>query len=125
MADPDDEHHVEAEKFRLPTSSIKVVPDVVLTEACYMIGRFISHKAMMYFLQAFSMSDAQLEPVSMDDLKRAYEIMAAYADVRLDFVDCCIMALAERLNIVQICTFDRRDFFIFRPTHCEYLELLP
>jgi hypothetical protein len=35
------------------------------------------------------------------------------------------MALAERLNITQICAFDRRDFPIFRPTHCENLEPLP
>lgn len=71
MADPDDEHHIEAERLRLPPGSVKIVPDVVLTEACYMIGRFISHRAMMNFLHAFSMSDAQLEPVNMDDLERA------------------------------------------------------
>ncbi len=61
----------------------------------------------------------------MDDVIRAAQIMERYADARFDFVDCCIMALAERLNITQVCTFDRRDFSIFRPTHCEHLELLP
>jgi uncharacterized protein len=35
------------------------------------------------------------------------------------------MALAEYLAITQICTFDRRDFSIFRPAHCEYFERLP
>ena len=40
--------------------------------------------------------------------------MEKYADARFDFVDCCIMALAERLAITQICTFDRRDFSIFK-----------
>jgi hypothetical protein len=35
------------------------------------------------------------------------------------------MALSERLQITQVCTFDRRDFSIFRPTHYDYLELLP
>jgi hypothetical protein len=35
------------------------------------------------------------------------------------------MAQAERLNIARIATFDRRDFSVFRPKHCEYLELLP
>jgi predicted nucleic acid-binding protein len=51
--------------------------------------------------------------------------MEQYADARLDFVDCCIMALAERLDINQICTFDRRDFVIFRIANGEALELLP
>jgi len=49
----------------------------------------------------------------------------AYADARLDFVDCCIMALTERLDIRRVATFDRRDFSIFRPNHGDYLELLP
>ncbi len=35
------------------------------------------------------------------------------------------MAMTEGLNVTEICTFDRRDFSIFRPTHCDYLELLP
>jgi hypothetical protein len=35
------------------------------------------------------------------------------------------MALSERLNITQIYTFDRRDFTVFRPKHCDYLELMP
>lgn len=59
------------------------------------------------------------------DLERAAEIMEQYADADLDFVDCCIMALAERLNITEVCTLDQRDFSIFRPAHCDYLEILP
>ncbi len=35
------------------------------------------------------------------------------------------MVIAERLNITRIVTFDRRDFSVFRPSHCEYFELLP
>jgi uncharacterized protein len=51
--------------------------------------------------------------------------MAIYFDAKLDFVDCCIMALSERMNITKVCTFDRRDFGMFPPQHCAYLELLP
>jgi len=51
--------------------------------------------------------------------------MQQYASANLDFVDCCIMALSERLNIVQVGTLDRRDFSIFRPKHVDYLEILP
>lgn len=59
------------------------------------------------------------------DYLRIAEIMLAYRDAALDFVDCAIMALAERLNITHICTYDRRDFALFRPRHCDYLTLLP
>ncbi len=51
--------------------------------------------------------------------------MDNYRSAKFDFVDCCIMALTERLNIRQVCTLDRRDFPIFRPKHCPFLELLP
>jgi predicted nucleic acid-binding protein len=36
-----------------------------------------------------------------------------------------MMVLAERLNIADIYTFDRRDFAAFRPSHRAYLRLLP
>jgi predicted nucleic acid-binding protein len=51
--------------------------------------------------------------------------MGQYWTARLDFVDCCLMAMAERLNITKVCTFDRRDFNIFDPKHCDALEFLP
>ncbi len=58
-------------------------------------------------------------------MARMQVIMEQYGDAKFDFVDVAIMAISERLNIQQICTFDRRDFSIFRPIHCDYLELLP
>lgn len=66
-----------------------------------------------------------LIPLDNVDLIRARDIMATYADNQFDFVDCCIMALAERLQVTKIYTFDRRDFSVFRPQHADYLELLP
>jgi len=35
------------------------------------------------------------------------------------------MALAERLKIARILTFDRRDFGLYRPAHCDRFDLLP
>lgn len=59
------------------------------------------------------------------DYDRMQSIMTQYADAELDFADAAIMALSERLNITQVATLDRRDFGLFRPTHCDALELLP
>ena len=60
-----------------------------------------------------------------EDLSRIYEIAQQYADSRFDVVDCCIMAMAERLQIAKIATFDKRDFRIVRPGHTDYFEILP
>jgi predicted nucleic acid-binding protein len=102
-----------------------VVPYVVLTEVAYLCNREGGQPAVLRFVDRLTIMQPQLEIVSFDDLARVREIMATYADSRLDFVDCCIMALSERLNITQVCTFDHRDFNIFRPRHISHLEILP
>lgn len=63
--------------------------------------------------------------MSIVDFTRAVALMDRYHDAELDFVDFCLTALGERLNITQICTFDRRDFAMIRPNHTDYFELLP
>ena len=35
------------------------------------------------------------------------------------------MVIAERLGVARSTSFDRRDFSIFRPRHCDNLDLLP
>ncbi len=102
-----------------------LLPQVVLVEATYFFKAKGGIPAAVKFLDGLLTSQTPLESITYADLARARDIMSVYADARFDFVDCCIMALAERLNITQIYTFDRRDFAIFRPRHCPYLELLP
>jgi predicted nucleic acid-binding protein len=102
-----------------------VIPYIVLTEVAYLCNREGGVSAVLKFLDGLIMMQPQFEAVHISDLARAREIMAAYRDSFLDFVDCCIMALSERLNSTQVCTFDHRDFSIFRPKHISRLEILP
>lgn len=125
LHDERDRYAFEAELFSLTEESLLIVPDVALTEVAQMLKKNIGIQAVAAFLQTVTQSPIQLEPVTTPDIRRAREIMLQYVDARLDFVDCCILALAERLNVTRICTFDRRDFALFRPTHCDYLEMLP
>jgi predicted nucleic acid-binding protein len=102
-----------------------LVPQVVLTEVVYLLKRETGVRGAIYFLNLFTQSQPDLQEIIVPDLIRVQEIMKQYADAKFDFVDCCIMALSERLNITQVCTLDQRDFSIFRPNHCDYLEILP
>lgn len=120
-----DIHHRDAMSFLSQNTEVMLVPDVVLPEVSYLIARDIGHSGMQTFLERFMQLDVQLEAVGMEDLARVRDIVSAYADARFDIVDCCIMAIAERLDITRIATFDRRDFSIFQPRHCDFLELLP
>jgi hypothetical protein len=63
--------------------------------------------------------------ITHDDILTMRRIMTQYFDAEFDYADVSIMAAAERLNITQIMTLDRRDFTIYRPNHCEFFELLP
>ncbi len=42
---------------------------------------------------------------------------------KIDFVDCSIVAMAERLNITRIMTVDQCDFGLFRPSIALPLKL--
>ncbi len=66
-----------------------------------------------------------IRPLIERDFQRMLEIMEKYASAEFDYTDTAIMAVAERLNITDIYTFDRRDFQVFRPRHCDDLRLLP
>lgn len=121
----DELNHQGSLSFTAQNKFMPVIPEITLTEVCFLFFRVGKVPAVVKFLQEFSI--AKIQPIYMQpsDFQRASEIMSTYAKAELDFVDCSIMALSERLNITQVCTYDRRDFSIFRPKHCDYLELLP
>ena len=100
-------------------------PEIILGEVTFLFRRKGGIPAVSGFLEAFLAMNPT--PISLEkaDISRAREIMLAYPTAELDFVDCCIMALSERLNISKICTFDRRDFGMVIPKHTEFFELLP
>jgi predicted nucleic acid-binding protein len=102
-----------------------IIPYIVLTEVAYLFNREGGVPAVLKFLDRLTEMQPQFEVVLISDLVRAREIMDSFRRSKLDFVDCCIMALSERLNITQVCTFDHRDFNIFRPKHVTHLEILP
>jgi hypothetical protein len=103
-------------------AAIVVAP--VLTELFYFVTSRLSYSRAIEVLiithEAFRI--VSLEP---EDRLRMTAIMKTYADNRFDYTDVAIMTVAERLNITQIATLDRRDFTIFRPSHCDYFKLLP
>ena len=120
-----DSRHLQAMNFAATYTGRTVIPDVILPEIGFLFVRDFGYSGLQKFLAKFKELNVRLEPLDWADLARVHEISVTYASAEFDVVDCCIMALAERLNITQVATFDRRDFSIYRPRHCDYLELLP
>ncbi len=101
-----------------------VIAAPVVAEVFLMTALRLHYRAAVdafgYIRRAFTIVD-----INADDMERMQTIMLQYASAEFDYTDAAIMALAERLGITQVYTFDRRDFTIFRPAHCEHLQLLP
>jgi uncharacterized protein len=120
-----DSNHAKAQQAVTNLRGTRVLPIPVMPETFYMVsvrGYYRSAVKTYNFMQT---AGFQIEPLTQADRLRMGEIMTKYMDAEFDFVDLALMAIAERLNITQICTFDHRDFSIFRPVHCAHFELIP
>jgi uncharacterized protein len=124
--DPRDRYHKAASAFLAQNQDIEIlIPDITLPEAAFLMRRNRGVSGAAKFLSEFGISSLPLIYIEHRDFVRAGEVMSHYRTAQLDFVDCCIVALAERLNITRICTFDQRDFRIIRPTHADFLDIVP
>lgn len=102
-----------------------LLPTPVLPELAYMTIRNLGHSAYVSFLRFALAGQPKLVFASSADFARAADIMEKYADSRIDFVDCVITAMAERLNISRILTVDQRHFRLLRPSHTPTFDILP
>ncbi|MCK6619417.1 MAG: PIN domain-containing protein [Calditrichaceae bacterium] len=116
--------HDDCSKALLPEPA-PLLPDVVLPELAYMVLRELGYSVLTDFLRSIHKGELTIARTNLDDLVRTSEILEKYADDQVDFVDCAIAAMAERLNIQRILTVDHRHFRIFRPKHCKYFIIIP
>jgi predicted nucleic acid-binding protein len=121
---PYDKYHAKAVQFALQNQSTLLIADVVLPEVMYNLKRVGGLPAVTNFANNLALAPPFI-PLLPTDFQRAMHIMVQYAQAHLDFVEWCLTAIAERLNITHICTFDRRDFSMIRPKHTDYFILLP
>jgi predicted nucleic acid-binding protein len=102
-----------------------IVPTLVITEVTYLLDTRLGWEAEVRFLADVSGGDLILEPVEPADTLRIAELVARYHDLPLGTVDASVVAAAERLDVKEVATTDRRDFAVVRPAHTEAFDLLP
>lgn len=102
-----------------------IIPQVVLPEAAWLFNRAGGMPLVTTFLDLLTAVQLPLESVTYTDVQRASELLRQYPSAKLDLVDCCIVALAERLEITRVASLDRRDFSIMRTQAGGFLEILP
>lgn len=123
--DRDDAWHSRVRAWWERSREAVLVPVIVLPEVAYLLGRRIGADAELAFVRAMSDGEFALEGLAPEDVERAAELMGIYIDTPLGLVDACVVAAAERLDIVSVLTVDRRHFSVVRPRHVPSLRLLP
>lgn len=123
LADNDQRHDICVQTLRHEPHVL--LPEVTLPEIAHLVLRDMDHQTLARFLRSVGAGKVETVSTTRTDLLRAADLLEQYADNRLDFVDCAIIALAERLGITRILTVDRRHFSIIRPVHTPYFEILP
>lgn len=125
LVDRDDAWHSRVRAWWERSREDVLVPVIVLPEVAYLLGRRIGADAELAFTRAISDGEFALEALAPEDVERAADLMGIYIDTPLGLVDACVVAAAERLDIVSVLTVDRRHFSIVRPRHVPSLKLLP
>jgi len=124
LIDRADPQHTQCRALYLRLPDL-LLPAPALTELSYLFHRTGGNRAVVGALRTIREGHIAIVDLDAADYDRSIAILDKYSDSRIDFVDACIMAMAERLRITRILTFDRRDFGLYRPAHCEHFELLP
>jgi len=125
-ADRDDPDHGPCDDLLTDRAGELVVPVPVAVECAWLIESRLGPAAETSFLRSATGGDEiRLENLTEEDWTRVIELVARYADLPLGTVDASVVAVAERLAVVQIATLDQRDFRVVRPRHTDAFELLP
>ncbi len=125
LANKRDANHQTAVNLLSSLREALLVPAPVLAEAAYLTNRILGVEAEARLVASLGQGEMQLEEVKRADCLRAAELLRAYADANIGFVDAALVALAERLKIRRLLTLDRRHFEMIRPQHCTRFEILP
>ncbi|MEU4324522.1 type II toxin-antitoxin system VapC family toxin [Nonomuraea dietziae] len=119
-----DNHHAACARLLRTHPGPLLVPSTVVTEVCQLVERRQGSKAEAAFLQSFG-SGLTLVDLTAEDLTRMSRLVEKYESLPLGVVDASVIAIAERLNIAEVATLDRRHFTVVRPSHTGSLILLP
>ena len=123
MLAPPDPFHIkclhEADKIR----GRLITCEAVVTEAAYLLQH--TRTGVDDLLKFVASEDVLLFPIPADGLFWIRRFRTRYADQTPDFADMCLMHLADRFNLSDIFTLDRRDFSVYRRTDGSAMNILP
>jgi predicted nucleic acid-binding protein len=124
VLDADHVHH-DVCVMALKNEPTPLLPAVILPELADVVLRELGTVPFLQFLDAIETGELTVVPHDGLDLPRTRQLLRKYADDQVNFVDCAVAALAERLKVKRIFTLDRQVFGVFKPLHCANFEIVP
>jgi predicted nucleic acid-binding protein len=123
--DADDANHAACLDILESYPGPLIVPQLVITEAAYFIGRRLGPEPELRFVSDLASGVFHAEPVQPADWFRIGQLVWRYRDLRLGTVDSSVIAAAERLGLTAVVTLDRPHFSVVKPNHTAAFTLLP
>lgn len=115
-----DRDHVRCVAFLRENWPRFVVPSLAVTEVCHLLAdprRRGCNDLAAEFCASIAADELRVIEAAPPDYRRMAELLTTYASLRLQVVDACIVALAERLDLREVAALDQRDFLVVAPRH--------
>jgi uncharacterized protein len=124
-ADQADLNHAAAMAWFRRVDEPLLLGALTLAELDVLLQRELGPEATMALLRSITGGGIRLVAPTDADLARAAEHLTAAAEHRPRLADAVLVAVAERLGVRRIATFDRRPIAVFRPAHVRGFDLEP
>ncbi len=115
LADIRDQHHEKAKACYLSNYQSRGfwTSEYVFVESWSLIHHRLGKAAARKFWETIRSKVVPLEPVTVADMDRAWEIFTKYEDQDFSLVDCTSFAMLERFGINEAFAFDTH-FSVFQ-----------
>ena len=125
-ADADDRAHANAVAvLEAHKTEHLTLPITVAAEAAWMIGRRLGRNVEAAFLASLASGEFTRVDLTDEDWQRVAQLTAGNGSPGLGVIDASVVAVAERLGVAALATFNRRDFQNVRPRHREAFQIVP
>ena len=118
-------HHTVCRHLLAARRGQLAAPVPVIAETSWMILERLGPSAQARFVRLVTEGHLQVIELTSDDWARCLDLVTSYANLRLDLMDASLIAVAERLGVIELASFNGRDFRTVRPRHTDAFTLLP
>jgi predicted nucleic acid-binding protein len=124
-ADRADLNHAAAVAWFRRVDEPLLLVALTLGELDVLLQRELGVAASLSVVEAITSGVIRLVSPLAEDLVRASDLLREAAEHRPRLADAVLVAMAERLGVQRVATFDRRPIAVFRPRHVRALDLEP